>query len=58
MSNVMATSRNIGGANDERKFRNSLLCLTPQSLADAHCSSAVQKRCQQAHRRTQDLDAK
>jgi len=27
----------------------------PQSLADAHCSSAAQYRCQY---RTQDLDAK
>jgi len=32
------------------------LCSTPQSLADAHYSSAVQQRCQ--HSRTQDLDAK
>ena len=29
------------------------LCSTPQSLADAHYSSAVQQRCQ--HSRTQDL---
>jgi len=29
--------------NDEwRKFRNSIPCTTPQSLDDAHCSSAVQ----------------
>jgi len=27
---------------DERKFRNSISCTMPQSLADAHCSSAVQ----------------
>jgi len=32
MPNVMAALPNIGGA----------LCSTPQSLADAHCSSAVQ----------------
>jgi len=25
-----------------RKFRNSIPCTTPQTLADAHCSSAVQ----------------
>ena len=42
--------------NDERKFHNSIPCTMPQSLADAYCSSAVQKRCQ--YRRTQDLDAK
>ena len=39
-----------------RKFRNSIPCTTPQTLADAHCSSAVQKRCQ--YRRTQDVDVK
>jgi len=33
MPNVMAALPNMGGA----------LCLTPQSLADAHYSSAVQK---------------
>jgi len=37
MSNVMAALPNIGGA----------LCSTPQSLADAHYWSAVQ-RCQDA----------
>ena len=36
MPNVMAALPNIGGA----------LCSTPQSLADAHYWSAVQKRCQ------------
>jgi len=36
MPNVMATLPNIGGA----------LCSTPQSLADAHCWSTVQQRCQ------------
>ena len=25
-----------------RKFRSSIPCTTPQSFADAHCSSAVQ----------------
>jgi len=34
----MAALPNIGGA----------LCLTPQSLADAHYYSAVQQRCQDA----------
>jgi len=38
--------RNICDAlceNDEvRNFRSSIPCTTPQSLADAHCSSAVQ----------------
>ena len=38
--------RNIDNDNvdndEERKFRNSIPCTTPQSLADAHCSSAVQ----------------
>ena len=32
----------IGGANEERKFRNSLPCPKQQSLAGAHCSSAMQ----------------
>ena len=27
---------------EERKFHNSILCTMLQSLADAHCSSAVQ----------------
>jgi len=45
MPNVMAALPNIGGA----------LCSTPQTLADAHYKSAVQKRCQ--YRRAQDLDA-
>ena len=27
---------------EEQKFRNSIPCTTPQSLVDAHCSSAVQ----------------
>ena len=36
MPNVIATLQNIGGA----------LCLMPQSLADVHCYSAVQKHCQ------------
>jgi len=36
MPNVMAALPNIGGA----------LCSTPQSFADAHYYSAVQKRCQ------------
>jgi len=43
---VMTALPNIGGA----------LCLTPQSLADAHYSSAVQEGCE--YRKTQDLDAK
>jgi len=38
MPNVMVALLNTGGA----------LCSTPQSLADAHCWSAVQKRCQDA----------
>ena len=38
MPNVMDALQNIGGA----------LCLTPQSLADAHYYSAVQYRCQDA----------
>jgi len=42
MSNMMAAMLNIGGTNEEQKFRNSLPCPTPQSLANAHCSSAVQ----------------
>jgi len=41
MLNVMAALPNIGGSNEERKYRNSPSCPTPQSLADAHCSSAV-----------------
>jgi len=41
-ANVMAALRNIFGANEEPKFRNSLPCATPQSLADTRCSSAVQ----------------
>ena len=39
-----------------RKFRNFIPCTTPQSLADARWSSAMQQCCQ--YRRTQDLDAK
>jgi len=35
---------------------SSFPCTTLQSLADIHCSSDVQLRCQ--YRRTQDLDAK
>jgi len=35
MPNVMATLLNIGGT----------LCSTPQSLADAHYSTAMQYRC-------------
>jgi len=42
MPSVMAALRNIGGANEKRKFRNSLPCRTPQSLANAHLSSAAQ----------------
>ena len=42
MPNVMAALPNIGAATEERMFRNSLPCATPQSFADAHCSSAVQ----------------
>jgi len=38
MPNLMVALPDIGGA----------LCLTPQSLADAHYYSAVQKRCQDA----------
>ena len=38
MANVMAALPNTGGAR----------CSTPQSLADAHYYSAVQKRCQDA----------
>jgi len=38
MPNVIAALPNIGGA----------LCSTPQSLADAHCWSTVQQRCQAA----------
>jgi len=36
MPNVMAALLNIGSA----------LCSTPQSLADAHCWTIVQQRCQ------------
>jgi len=39
-----------------QNFRNSIPCTTLQSLADADCLSAVQKRCQ--YRRTQVLDTK
>ena len=39
-----------------RKFRNSIPCTTPQSLANACCCSAVQYRCQ--YRITRDLDVK
>jgi len=45
MPTVMAAQPNIVGALFEssfRKFRNSIPCTTPQSLADAHCWSAVQ----------------
>jgi len=35
MPNMMAALRNIGGADEERKFRNLLPCHTPQSLVDA-----------------------
>jgi len=38
MPNVMVALSNMGGA----------LCSTPQSLADAHYWTAVQKRCQDA----------
>jgi len=38
------------------EFRNSIPCTTSQSLADAHCWSAVHSRCQ--YSRMQDLDAK
>jgi len=38
MPNVMVALPNIGGA----------LCLTPQSLANAHSWSAVPKRCEDA----------
>jgi len=38
MPNVMVALPNIGGA----------LCSTPQSLADAHYLTAVQKCCQDA----------
>ena len=31
-----------------QKFRNSIPCTTPQSLADAHYLTAVQYRCQDA----------
>jgi len=43
MPNVMVALPNIGGA----------LCSTPQSLARAHCSTAVQYA---ASRRAQDLE--
>ena len=40
---VMAALPNVGVAYDEEgKFRNSIPCTTMQSLADAHCLSAVQ----------------
>ena len=42
MPNVMVALPNIGGANEELKFRNSNPCPTPQSLADALCLSALQ----------------
>jgi len=42
MPNAMAALPNIGGANKERKFRNAVPCHTPQTLADAHCSTALQ----------------
>jgi len=54
MPNLMAALPSVGGP--LRKFRNFIPCTTQQSLADAHCSSAVQYRCQR--RRTQNLDAK
>ena len=38
MPNVMAAQPNIG----LRKFRNSIPCTMPQSLADGRCSNAVQ----------------
>jgi len=40
MPNVMAALLNIGGT----------ICSTPQSLADAHYLTAVQKRCQVARK--------
>jgi len=43
MPNVKVALPNIGGA----------LCSTPQSLASAHCSSAVQYA---ANRRAKDLE--
>jgi len=39
-----------------RKFRNSISCTMPQTLADDHCLSAVQQHWQ--YIRTQELDAK
>jgi len=42
MLKVMAALSNIGGTNKERKFPNSLPCPTLKSLADAHCSGAMQ----------------
>ena len=44
MPNVMVALLNIGGA----------VCLTPQSLARAHCSSAMQSCCQ--YRRVQGFE--
>jgi len=45
MPNVMAALRNIGGANEERKFRNSLPCPTPKvwltPTARVQCSNAA-----------------
>ena len=43
---------NIGGANEERMFRNSLPCRMPQSLTDTHCSSAVQHVANIGERKT------
>jgi len=43
MPNVMAAQPNIGGAVCESSvIGNSIPCTMPQSLADAHCWSAVQ----------------
>jgi len=46
MHNVMAALEILVAPsvenNEERKFRNFIPCTTPQSLAHAHCSSAVQ----------------
>ena len=41
MPNVMAALQNIGGANEERKLRNSLPCPMPQRLADTHCCAVT-----------------
>jgi len=41
MPNVMAAQPNIGGDLCE-KFRDSIPCSMPQSLADGRCSNAVQ----------------